>query len=379
MFRCVALALVGLSLSGCSAYRVRVGAARRTLAPRMNYIDDVESASGSSGRAKALIVQNKGGGHGELGYHLACALAGEQGMEVVILNDGSAKDKLPFSCYGDIANLGGGVQVHWVDPTDATAVKGVLGDKTFDFVYDNFAKDPSSAEPVASLAKAWGVKNYVFVSSAGMYKGKDEYPIVEALDVKTTGQREVEMYADSLGLPWSSFRPQYIYGPKANKRDYLDWFFDRIVRGKPLPVPGSGQQITTLTDARDVAGMLAAVPLAGSAAHRQIFNCASGRVYTIDGIAQLVAKTVGVDPKSLDIVHYDPKALTEAPPKAAFPFRNEHFGVSAGKARRVLNWEAKVSLEQGMQEWYDEYRAQGRHTKDVDFPHDGPILAEVRR
>ncbi len=49
----------------------------------------------------------------------------------------------------------------------------------------------------------------------------------------------VEELIANEGLPWTSFRPQYIYGPKTNKRDYLDYFFDRIVREKPVPIPNS--------------------------------------------------------------------------------------------------------------------------------------------
>ena len=32
--------------------------------------------------ASALIVQNKGGGHGEIGFHLALKLAKEKGLKV---------------------------------------------------------------------------------------------------------------------------------------------------------------------------------------------------------------------------------------------------------------------------------------------------------
>jgi len=334
-------------------------------------------APGASTAPTALIIQNKGGGHGELGFHLAKALAGEQGMKVVIINEGDAKDKEPFRSYHEIESLGGGVTVHWVDPKNTAAVDKAIGGASFDYVYDNWSKSPEDASHVANKARAWGVKNFVFVSSAGMYTPSEEFPMIEKEPTKTTGQREVEMLLDQLNLPWSSFRPQYIYGPKANKRDYMDWFFDRISRDRPLPIPGSGQQVTTLTDARDVAGMLAAVPAAGPAAAKQVFNCASGRVYTIDGIAQLCAKTMGKDPKSLVLKHYDPKALSEAPPKKAFPFRNAHFGVSAGKARRTLNWNADVTLEQGMEEWWNNYKLQGRHMKDVNFSIDDAILKEL--
>lgn len=55
---------------------------------------------------------------------------------------------------------------------------------------------------------------------------------------ETAGQVLYENYAKESGLPFVSFRPQYIYGRKSNKFDYIDWYFDRIVRGAPLPIPG---------------------------------------------------------------------------------------------------------------------------------------------
>lgn len=47
---------------------------------------------------KALIVQNKGGGHGELGYHLALKLI-EKDISVTLLQDGggSNKNQQPFA------------------------------------------------------------------------------------------------------------------------------------------------------------------------------------------------------------------------------------------------------------------------------------------
>ena len=49
-------------------------------------------------QGKALIAQNKGGGHGELGYHLAQNLM-EKGISVTILQDGAGKnkEKQPFA------------------------------------------------------------------------------------------------------------------------------------------------------------------------------------------------------------------------------------------------------------------------------------------
>lgn len=49
---------------------------------------------------KALIAQNKGGGHGELGYHLALKLI-EKDISVTLLQDGAGKnkDKQPFARF----------------------------------------------------------------------------------------------------------------------------------------------------------------------------------------------------------------------------------------------------------------------------------------
>jgi nucleoside-diphosphate-sugar epimerase len=69
---------------------------------------------------------------------------------------------------------------------------------------------------------------------------------------------------------------QYIYGPLTNKRDYLDWFFDRVVRGRPLPLPKHGEQFTTLTHVGDVASLLASV-VDNPKAKNQIFNAATDR------------------------------------------------------------------------------------------------------
>lgn len=52
------------------------------------------------------------------------------------------------------------------------------------------------------------------------------------------------------------FQPLYIYGPYTNK-DCEQWFMERVLRGRPVPIPAPGIQLTTLTHVEDVASMLA--------------------------------------------------------------------------------------------------------------------------
>lgn len=91
-----------------------------------------------------------------------------------------------------------------------------------------------------------------------------------------------------------------------------------IVRGRPVPIPGSGMQLTNISHVRDLSSMLSAAVEKPDAASGNIFNCVSDRAVTLDGMAKLCAKAAGMP---VEIVHYDPKAIG-SDAKKAFPFRN---------------------------------------------------------
>ena len=106
-------------------------------------------------------VQNKGGGHGEIGFHLAKNLA-DKDLTVTIVQDSAAKkEALPFSKYGELPSS---VNVEWVDTSDASAVEAACGDKAT-HVFDNNSKKPGDAAPIISAAKKSDAF-YSFVSSS---------------------------------------------------------------------------------------------------------------------------------------------------------------------------------------------------------------------
>lgn len=78
------------------------------------------------------------------------------------------------------------------------------------------------------------------------------------------------------GVAMSSFRPQYFTGYGSNK-DCEEYFFDRLVRGRPVCVPGSGDQLSVVAHAEDVATMIAAA-VGNDAAAGQVFNAVTNKV-----------------------------------------------------------------------------------------------------
>jgi nucleoside-diphosphate-sugar epimerase len=167
----------------------------------------------------ALIVQNKGGGHGEIGFHLAKALH-TKGIPVTILQETCKTSQQPFASYGQLEREGVSIVTCKVSESSASDLLGTLGDKSFDFVIDNNSKDASGCQSLVELAKTWGSKQYIYVSSAGMYKGtipvpksagpqEGEMPIIESDEVnEDNGCRTVEVFLGQAGIPWTSFRPQ---------------------------------------------------------------------------------------------------------------------------------------------------------------------------
>eukprot|EP00614_Pseudopedinella_elastica_P008746 CAMPEP_0172607498 /NCGR_PEP_ID=MMETSP1068-20121228/27667_1 /TAXON_ID=35684 /ORGANISM="Pseudopedinella elastica, Strain CCMP716" /LENGTH=360 /DNA_ID=CAMNT_0013410523 /DNA_START=14 /DNA_END=1096 /DNA_ORIENTATION=- len=324
----------------------------------------------AGGENRALVIQNKGGGHGELGYHLALLLAQEKGCKVTVLHDGGPEPKTGKNPFDSYANLeAAGVEVKWTDLGAASTAEALGDSGPYEFVFDNWSKDASKAAPTVSLAKSWKVSNYVFVSSAGMYKGKSQ-PMTETDEVKETGQRAVEELLASEGLPWTSFRPQYIYGPLTNKRDYIDWFFHRIERGMPLPIPNAGDQVVCLTNAVDVASLLASA-LGNPDAVGEVFNCGTDACVTYSQVANMAAELCGKEAK---IVSYDPSAFEL--PKGAFPFRNTAFYVSVDKAKSALGWSPKCNLKEDLTWYYQQFKDAKLGTKEgLDFSADEKVLA----
>ncbi|KAL6839036.1 hypothetical protein ACP4OV_031090 [Aristida adscensionis] len=346
---------------GCAMTRraAPATAARRAVAAR------------AQAKKSVLVVNTNSGGHAVIGFYFAKELlaAGHAVTVLTVGDEGSDKmKKPPFSRFSELTSAGG--KTVWGDPADVGAA---VGGAAFDVVLDNNGKDLDAVKPVADWAKAAGVGQFLFISSAGIYRPTDEPPHVEGDAVKeSAGHVGVEKYIAEQFSSWAAFRPQYMIG-SGNNKDCEEWFFDRIVRKRPVPIPGSGMQLTNISHVRDLSSMLAlAVENPGAAAGR-VFNCVSDRAVTLDGMARLCAAAAGAD---VEIVHYDP-AAAGVDAKKAFPFRNMHFYAEPRAAKEALGWTSATNLPEDLKERYAEYTASGRGEKAMTFDLDDKILAAV--
>ncbi|XP_050237608.1 chloroplast stem-loop binding protein of 41 kDa a, chloroplastic [Mercurialis annua] len=366
------LSLKSSSLSSFLSISPNSSAYRPLTSRRFSAVSTVTVKASAAAKKKVLIINTNSGGHAVIGFYFAKELL-SSGHEVTVFTVGDEQsDKMkkpPFSRFSEIVSAGG--KTVWGDPAE---VGKVVEGATFDVVLDNNGKDIDTVRPVADWAKSAGVKQFLFISSAGIYLPTDEPPHVEGDAVKSSaGHVAVETYIAETFSSWASFRPQYMIG-SGNNKDCEEWFFDRIVRNRPVPIPGSGMQLTNISHVKDLSSMLTKAVENSEAADGSIFNCVSDRAVTLDGMAKLCAQAAGLP---VEIVHYDPKAAG-VDAKKAFPFRNMHFYAEPRAAEEILGWESATNLPTDLIERFDEYVKIGRDKKPMKFELDDKILESLK-
>ena len=303
------------------------------------------------------------GGTRFIGVYLTKLLV-SQGHEVVLFNRGNKP--APVESVKTIQG----------DRKDTAQLKAALAGEKFDAIFDNNGRELSDTQPLVELFGD-SVQHFVYVSSAGVYLKSDEMPHVEgdAVDPNSRhkGKFATEDYLAAQQVPFTSVRPVYIYGPQ-NYNDVEAWFFDRIVRDRPLPIPGSGMALTQMGHVADLAAAMAAV-LGNPQAIGQIYNISGEKAVSFDGLARACAIAAGKDPTSLNLVHYDPKAF-DFGKKKAFPMRVQHFFTDIHQATTELDWTPKFDLVSGLKDSFkNDFMASGRHQAEADFTLDEQILA----
>jgi nucleoside-diphosphate-sugar epimerase len=306
------------------------------------------------------------GGTRFIGVYLTQLLV-EAGHEVVLFNRGNR----PAPSLQGVGQIIG-------DRTDPTQLKDKLAQERFDVIFDNNGRELTDTQPLAEIFQG-RVQHFVYMSSAGVYLKSDQLPHVEGdtVDPKSRhkGKHETEAYLTQQGLPFTSIRPTYIYGPR-NYNELESWFFDRIVRDRPLAIPGNGMHITQLGHVLDLAQAMTQV-VGNSKAIGQIYNISGDRFVTFDGIARACAVAAGKSADSIKIVHYDPKKFDFGKRKA-FPMRVQHFFASVNKAQIELGWQPEYDLITGLNDSFEnDYLASGRDKAELDFSLDEEILNAV--
>jgi 2'-hydroxyisoflavone reductase len=299
-----------------------------------------------------------------------------QGHDVTVLHRRDSHDLGP-----EIHNLK-------ADRNDVAAMERILARERFDVVCDvayDWERGTTAAQvEAAARAAAPGLHRYLFMSSVAAYGpgldhreedalAPDDFPNPYVMH-KATTERMLFRLHDEIGLPVVTFRPPYVYGPR--QPFYREQFFwDRLLDGRPLILPDGGGSPTQWVYVDDVAeAFVRAIDV--DAAVGQGFNVAHDAL-TQRAFLEALARAAGVEPRFVPVSR---ERIREAGGQQMG--RNLYFGeVLDGvtitsvveKAPRVLGMRI-TDLDEGLRGAFAWYRDQPR--RPVDYAFEDGLLAQ---
>lgn len=151
-------------------------------------------------------------------------------------------------------------------------------------------------------------------------------------------------FGEQYGFACTCVRPFNIYGPRQTGEGAIGNFCRAALAGKPLAIYNDGSPIRAWCYVSDMVDAVEAILQAPEAAAGQVFNIGNPReVETTLGLARRVARLIpGTTLQT--------RRVERAEVRARVP--------SIEKARRVLGYEPKIDLEEGLQRTIEWYRGQ---------------------
>jgi UDP-glucose 4-epimerase len=207
---------------------------------------------------------------------------------------------------------------------------------------------------VLEASRKHGVKRFQYAASSSCYGLAEIYPTPEIAPIrpqypyaltKNLGEQMVLHWGQVYKLPVVSTRFFNVYGPRSRTSGtygaVFGVFLAQKLKAKPFTVVGDGTQTRDFTFVTDVVD--ACVTAVQSEAVNEIFNVGSGKPTSVNRIVELLKGEVVNLPKR--------------PGEPACTFAD------ISKIRKMLGWEPKVSIEEGVAELL----------KNIDYWREAPV------
>ena len=204
---------------------------------------------------------------------------------------------------------------------------------------------------VIEVARNSGIKRVIYGSTTWVYSEADKDIVNESTPLhapshfytatKLAGEYYCRTYSKLYGMGITILRYGIPYGPRARDGAVIPIFVRKALNGEPLTIAGDGSQFRKFIYVEDLAeGNVAALQ---SIAKNKIYNLDGKERITIKQIAETIRKILG-------------DVKIESTPARPGDFSGKE--VSSELAKRELEWEPKVSFEEGVRRYIGWYREQ---------------------
>jgi UDP-glucose 4-epimerase len=317
-------------------------------------------------KAKRVLVT---GGAGFIGSHIVDLLCNEGCSEIVVLDNmvrGRPENLIRARANGNVRLVHGDVRdgklmASLVNATDIVFHQAALR-------ITHCAAEPRLAMEVMvqstfdllELCVKHEVEKVVAASSASIYGMADQFPTTERQHpynnrtlygaAKAFNEGLLRTFNDMYGLKYVAFRYFNVYGDRMDIHgrytEVLIRWMERLEAGQTPIIFGDGRQTMDFVHVRDVAR--ANILGAKAEVNDEVFNIASG---TETSLAQLAHSLTLVMARNGLRPEFAPERSVNPVPRRL---------ASTAKAERMLGFRASVTLEEGLRDLVDWWRAERR-------------------
>jgi len=203
------------------------------------------------------------------------------------------------------------------------------------------------------LSKDYKIKSFVFISSSSVYGNSSKPPFKET-DMhnlplapygatKIAGEILAYTYTFNHGLPITCIRIFNAYGPRMRPQLVLHKWVDNILKDKPIEMSGTGVRKRDFTHVSDIVEAIL-LSLKRKDGY-EIINIGNSKPNSLVDLLKMVEKAIGK------------KAVVVERPSSKSSVETTYANIN--KAKEVLGWEPKVSMEKGVSDfvsWFRKHR-----------------------
>jgi nucleoside-diphosphate-sugar epimerase len=193
-------------------------------------------------------------------------------------------------------------------------------------------------------SEKFNVKKFVYISSSmvygdfvdGMKEDGNTKPKNIYGEAKLTGERMVKLFAKRDGLNYNIIRPSGVYGPGDMPDRVVSKFFAKAMKNETITLH-NGDNKVDFTYRQDAATGI--IQAALSSVANVSFNITAGHATSLRTLAEMIIEITGSKSELEDTGNHK-----------LYPMRGT---LDIGRAKDLLGYEPKFTLEQGLKSYYD--------------------------
>lgn len=241
-----------------------------------------------------------------------------------------------------------------VDRINRNEMQKSLNGRIYEYVFDISAYTREDVKILLESIDKGSLKKYIFCSSGAVYEPteeliKEDFNRGENVNWGKYGldKKEAEDYIIDSNIPYTIFRPTYIYGIENNL--YREgYFFDRINQGKVISVPYSNKVQTQFIYIDDLVKVFTSSM--ESNITKGIYNLTNPELITWDNLIEACGDVLGKPVIKKEVKSSDFEVRTY------FPFRNVTYTLDITNLIEDGLYVPQITLDEGLRKTYEWYR-----------------------